>query len=228
MNVILPTHTHTHIFFSFTDGSGPFATFWVHPLQDDFNSSIWLDRTEGMFDEEEYFHHQKFQEYLWEKYYFENDMIAFNLKPYRYFNSKNEVPEFAHSLYNNPCRFMHQSNTQWEYPFYSEGTLEKWTAEKFNSTPSFDLASIIRKGDFGGLVYVAHEAFHGECQLLPFHHMRENDSNTTRICIPRLPPFCTPRISRDALGSIRLGHIYLADGKHSIVWSWQYVSCHGK
>jgi hypothetical protein len=152
--------THTHTVYCFADGSGPFATFWVHPVQDDFDASILLDRVEGTFDEEEYFQHQKFQEYLWEKYYFENDMIAFNLKPYRYF-TKDEIPEFAHSLYNNPCRFMHQSNNQWEYPFYEEGVLEKWTAGKFDS-PSFDLASIIRKGDFGGLVYVAHEAFHGE------------------------------------------------------------------
>ena len=76
---------------------------------------------------------------------------------------------------------MHQSNNQWEYPFYEEGVLEKWTAEKFDS-PSFDLASIIRKGDFGGLVYVAHEAFHGECKtflLAPLHE--KNDTNTTRF-----------------------------------------------
>lgn len=179
--------TYTYTFFSFTDGSGPFATFWVHPVKDEFDSSIWLDRAEGMFDEEEYFQHQKFQEYLWEKYYFENDMIAFNLKPYRYFNSKDEIPEFAQSMYNNPCRFMHQSNNQWEYPFYEEGSLEKWTAENhpstdaFDSTPVFDLETIVRGGQFGGWTYVAHETFHGTYQCFSCSPMNENGTNTTTI-----------------------------------------------
>ena len=120
-----------------------------------------------MFDEEEYFQHQKFQEYIWEKYYFENDMIAFNLRPYRYFNSADEIPEFARSMYNNPCRFMHQSNNQWEYPFYDEGSLEKWTPTTYQSDSDvFDLASIVREGMFGGWTYVAHETFHGEFERL--------------------------------------------------------------
>lgn len=135
---------------------------WVHPRQDPNDPSIWYDVPQGQFDEEEFFQHQKLQSYLWERFYFESDMIALNLKPYRYFDSEDQIPEFARTMYNNPCRYMHQSNNQWEYPFYDAGALEKWTPED-PSLPNdvFDLASIARKATIVGYTFVAHETFHG-------------------------------------------------------------------
>jgi hypothetical protein len=101
------------------------------------------------------------QNYLWEKYYFENDMMAFNLKPYRSF-SEAEIPEFARSTWNNPCRFMHQSNNLWSYPFYRDSVLNKWTVDDNADSPDdvFDLATIFRQRNFDGYDTIAHETFH--------------------------------------------------------------------
>ena len=146
-----------------TYGSGPFATFWVRPKIDPLDPSIWLDIPEGEFDEERYFQHKKVQSYLWEKYLFENDMIAFNLKPYRSFTSADEIPPFARSIWNNPCRFMHQSNNQWSYPFYGNG-MPTWTAALYGKSPDavFDLAAVINNTTvpLPSMALVAHEVYH--------------------------------------------------------------------
>jgi hypothetical protein len=153
-----------------TYASGPFATMWVKPKIDPLDPNVWLDIPEGEFDEERFFQHKKLQSYLWEKYYFENDMIAFNLKPYRYFASPGQIPEYARIMYNNPCRYMHQSNNEWTYPFYGENTIPKWTAAKHGTSSSsvFDLATVIRNLTvlFGGYSLVAHEAMHEFQQTL--------------------------------------------------------------
>ena len=146
-----------------TYGSGPFATFWVRPKIDPLDPTIWLDIPEGEFDEERYFQHKKVQSYLWEKYLFENDMIAFNLKPYRSFTSADEIPPFARSIWNNPCRFMHQSNNQWSYPFYGNG-MPTWTAALYGKSPDdvFDLATVINNTTvpLPSMALVAHEVYH--------------------------------------------------------------------
>lgn len=95
-------------------------------------------------------------------------MIALNLKPYRYFNSEEEITKFARSTWKNPCRYMHQSNNQWDYPVYGEGTFPKWTVEKNADSLDdvFDLASIFRKKYFPGYDLVIHEVFHEFQQTL--------------------------------------------------------------
>lgn len=155
------------IFYS-EDGSGPFSTFWVRPKADLIDPTVWLDVPEGEFDIERYFQQKKLLSYIWEKFYFENDMMAMNVKPYRYFNSEEEITKFARSTWNNPCRYMHQSNNQWDYPLYNEGALPKWTAEKNADSQDdvFDLASIFRKQYFPGYDLVIHEVFHEFQQTL--------------------------------------------------------------
>jgi hypothetical protein len=101
-----------------THGSGPFATLWLRPVADPLNPGQYIDAPEGSFDEEFYFQHLKIEQYQWERQYFENDMIGFNLAPYRMY-TEDQVPEFAASFYNNPCRFIHQNNNLWDFEIVS-------------------------------------------------------------------------------------------------------------
>ncbi|KAI2506877.1 hypothetical protein MHU86_7562 [Fragilaria crotonensis] len=112
-----------------TYASGPFATLWMRPEKDPLNDGEYVDVPEGFFDEEKY-QHAKLQSYQWERHYFENDMIAFVLDPYRMF-SVDEVPEWSEKTFNNPCRYIHQSNNYWSYLLYAEGVVPKWTVEYY-------------------------------------------------------------------------------------------------
>ena len=145
-----------------TYGSGPFATMWVAPKEDPFSKGTFYDVPEGKLDEEYFFQHKKFQTYVFEKYYFEHDMIGFQLESYRHFSSPDEIPPSAVSVWNNPCRFMHQSNNIWDFPLYNTNYITKWEASTDGVSPNsvFDLRDIFFKRGFSGYQYVAHEMFH--------------------------------------------------------------------
>ncbi|KAI2506880.1 hypothetical protein MHU86_7565 [Fragilaria crotonensis] len=156
-----------------TYASGPFATLWMRPEKDPLNDGEYVDVPEGFFDEEKYFQHAKLQSYQWERHYFENDMIAFVLDPYRMF-SVDEVPEWSEKTFNNPCRYIHQSNNYWSYPLYAEGVVPKWTVEYYMeryggaADAVFDLGTLYKNGGFDGYGYFTHEAYH------EFHSMMVN------------------------------------------------------
>ena len=145
-----------------TYGSGPFATIWVAPKEDPFSKGTFYDVPEGKLDEEYFFQHKKFQTYVFEKYYFEHDLIGFQLESYRHFNGADEIPASAASVWNNPCRFMHQNNNLWDFPLYNTNYITKWVASTHGDSPNavFDLRNIFFKRGFSGYQYVAHEMFH--------------------------------------------------------------------
>ncbi|KAI2506870.1 hypothetical protein MHU86_7555 [Fragilaria crotonensis] len=149
-----------------TYASGPFATLWMRPEKDPLNDGEYVDVPEGYFDEVKYFQHAKLQSYQWERHYFENDMIAFVLDPYRMF-SVDEVPEWSEKTFNNPCRYIHQNNNYWSYPLYAEGVVPKWTVEyymeKYGGAADavFDLRTLYKNGGFEGFRFFVHEAYHG-------------------------------------------------------------------
>ena len=144
-----------------TYGSGPFSTLWVRPVEDVFNPGVYYDVPEGQLDTEYYFQHYKFEAYIFEKYYFEQDMIGFQLEPYRYFTGPNEFAPSASSVWNNPCRYIHQNNDLWSFPLYSVPALPKYTG----SDP-FDLRTAFYAGGYNGYQYVSHEIFHQFQQTL--------------------------------------------------------------
>ena len=146
-----------------TYGSGPFATLWVAPREDPFTPGMYYDISEEELDLDYYFQHYKLQTYLYEKYYFEHDLIAFQLEPYRYFQNADQIPDYAASVWNNPCRFMHQSNNLWDFPLYNPGVVPKWEPSAVNGeSPNdiFDLRDIFFKNVPGGFQFVAHEIYH--------------------------------------------------------------------
>jgi len=125
-----------------TYGSGPFATLWLRPKRNAFNSSELLDAgtdDDSGFDEEHFFQQARIQSYLWEKFLFDVDMIGFNQEPYRYFDSPDQVPKFSATFWNNPCRWLHNFNNGWQFPIYRD-ILPKWTAEKHGSSSSIAVA----------------------------------------------------------------------------------------
>eukprot|EP00542_Grammatophora_oceanica_P009312 CAMPEP_0194045284 /NCGR_PEP_ID=MMETSP0009_2-20130614/16644_1 /TAXON_ID=210454 /ORGANISM="Grammatophora oceanica, Strain CCMP 410" /LENGTH=1281 /DNA_ID=CAMNT_0038690103 /DNA_START=137 /DNA_END=3979 /DNA_ORIENTATION=+ len=151
----------------YTYGSGAFATLWNRPVQS--FTGEYFDRAEGTFDEERFFQHAKIQSYLWERFYFEYDLIAFNQKPYRWFNSSDEVPQVSEKFWNNPCYYMHDHNNGWQYPIYGGNTglddgIEKWEVEKHgNGDPQavFDIYDIYSTEAFLPLMdYFSHEGYH--------------------------------------------------------------------
>jgi hypothetical protein len=148
-----------------TYGSGAFATLWMAPIQDPLNENKLLNIPEGSFDEEYFFQHAKLQSYQWERHYFENDMIAFVLQPYRMFSS-DEIQDWAVKTFNNPCRFIHQYNNDWDFPLYSDGIIPKWTTERYvkeqggSQDATFDLGMMYRGIEPYGYGFFTHEAFH--------------------------------------------------------------------
>jgi hypothetical protein len=154
----VPTGTEGH-----TYGSGPFATLWLKPLVNPYNQSEYNDVSEGEFDEEHYFQQAKIQAYLWEKFLFHIDMIAFNQAPYRDFISEDQVPQHSATFWRNPCRHLHNFNNGWQYPIYGNA-LPKWTAKEHGDDVSevFDLGTLYRnRAEWAGITFVAHEMFHG-------------------------------------------------------------------
>lgn len=158
-----------------TYGSGPFATLWVAPKENPFVAGIFYDIPEGtpdyehksfhpVLDVEYFFQHKKLQTYLWEKYYFESDMISFPMEPYRYFKNTSQVPKFAASVWNNPCRYLNQNNNLWDFPLYNTDYVPKWVAK--SSDEVFDLRDMFYKHGGPGYQYVAHEMFHEFQQTL--------------------------------------------------------------
>ena len=146
-----------------TYGSGPFATLWVAPREDPFTPGIYYDISEEELDLDYYFQHYKLQTYLYEKYYFEHDLIGFQLEPYRYFQNADQIPDYAASIWNNPCRYMHQSNNLWDFPLYNPGVVPKWAPAVVNGeSPNdiFDLRDIFFNKVPGGFQFVAHEIYH--------------------------------------------------------------------
>jgi hypothetical protein len=148
-----------------TYGSGAFATLWLAPIQDPLDENNYLNIPEGSFDEEFFFQHAKLQSYQWERHYFENDMIAFILEPYRMF-SLDETQDWAVKTFNNPCRYIHQNNNDWDFPLYSDGIIPKWTAERYaydfggSMDAVFDLGMMYRIKEYHGYGFFTHEAFH--------------------------------------------------------------------
>ena len=150
-----------------TYASGPFATLWNTPRLTLFGT--YEDVGVGSFDEEKMFQHAKIQSYLWEKWFFDNDMIAFNQEPYRSFNSEDEVGAAFKKFWNNPCLYMHNQNNGWQYPIYGQGDninigIEKWTNEEHGDGDPNAVFDIFRLYETGGdlefLAYFAHEGFH--------------------------------------------------------------------
>jgi Hint module len=150
-----------------TYGSSAFATLWVAPEKNPTNENEYLNIPEGFFDEQYFFQNSKLQSYQWERHYFENDMIAFVLEPYRYFTS-DETLDYSLKTFNNPCRYIHQLNNYWEFPLYDPGVVPKWTVESYvgyaggSSDVVFDLGMLYRNGNTGyyGFGFFTHEAFH--------------------------------------------------------------------
>ena len=148
-----------------TYGSGALATLWMRPTEDPLSPGTYLNVPEGHFDEEYFFQHAKLQSYQWERHYFENDMIGFVTKPYRMFTA-DEMPEWSKKTFNNPCRYIHQNNNNWDFPLYSEDTIPKWTVERHakrvadSADAVFDLGVLYRNGGYIGYTYFTHEAFH--------------------------------------------------------------------
>ena len=151
-----------------TYASGPFSTLWNRPTRDLFGS--YHDVEEGSFDEEHMFQHVKFQSYLWEKWFFDNDMITFNQEPYRSFTSEAEVGASFKKFWNNPCLYMHNQHNGWQFPIYGEGNgigIEKWTNDATGDVFDRDVDAvfdIFRVYEAGGpldfLTYFSHEGFH--------------------------------------------------------------------
>ena len=147
-----------------TYGSGPFATLWLSPRDDSFSGEL-VDTPEGAFDEEYYFQTNKVLQYTWEKFLFETGMIAFNQAPYRSWDNSNQVPIWSETLWNNPCRYMHNLNNAWQHPIWG-GALGKWTVEENglgDPNAVFDLGDLYktRGGEWAGLTFIVHEMFHG-------------------------------------------------------------------
>ncbi|KAH8065349.1 hypothetical protein JL721_8308 [Aureococcus anophagefferens] len=167
-----------------TYGSGAFGTLWVAPAEygtewwttdfdevppgtnANFNSGMFdelvagdlYDLTEEMLDLDHYFQEQKMLSHVWEKYYFETDMMAVNLAPFSAYASASEVPGHSARDWNNPCRFLHQHNNGWLFPFYGSA-IEKW--EPTDDAAVFDLRSLYRNRGHSGYGFVVHEVFHG-------------------------------------------------------------------
>ena len=99
----------------------------------------------------------KVQSYAWERWYFETDMIGFNQKPYRFYESADEVPGFSKDVWDNPCRYMHQHNNGWLFPFYGGDSIPKWKSEK----NVFDLSYLFHNNFDLNYGFVIHETFHG-------------------------------------------------------------------
>ena len=167
-----------------TYGSGAFGTLWVAPAtygtewwtadfgevptgtNANFNPSMFdelvagnlYDMTEEMLDLDHYFQEQKMLSHVWERYYFETDMMAVNLAPYSAYASASEVPGHSARDWNNPCRFLHQHNNGWLFPFYGS-SIEKW--EPTDDAAVFDLRNLYRNRGHSGYGFVVHEVFHG-------------------------------------------------------------------
>jgi hypothetical protein len=93
------------------------------------------DMTEEMLDLDHYFQEQKLLSHVWERYYFETDMMAVNLAPYSAYASASEVPGHSARDWNNPCRFLHQHNNGWLFPFYGS-SIEKWEPTAADNAPT--------------------------------------------------------------------------------------------
>ncbi|KAH8071541.1 hypothetical protein JL720_11427 [Aureococcus anophagefferens] len=139
-----------------TYGSGAFGTLWVAPAEygtewwttdfdevppgtnANFNSGMFdelvagdlYDLTEEMLDLDHYFQEQKMLSHVWE-------------------NARD---------WNNPCRFLHQHNNGWLFPFYGSA-IEKW--EPTDDAAVFDLRSLYYDRGHSGYGFVVHETFHG-------------------------------------------------------------------
>ena len=161
-----------------TYGSGAFATLWVAPFE--YGTEWWpdeagscpdshcpsvpdiddpvvgrnYDMTEDVIDTERYFQEARMQQYVWERYFFEADMVGINLEPFAWFASADEVPAYSARSWNNPCRYVHQHNNGWLYPFYGNA-MEKY------EDGAFDLRTLYEDRGAGMYGFVVHETFHG-------------------------------------------------------------------
>ena len=156
-----------------TYGSGPFATLWLRPREHDFIPGQYIDTPEGAFDEEWYFQTNKVLQYIWEKFFFESGMMAFNQAPYKSWDNAEQVPQWSETLWDNPCRYLHHLNNAWQHPIW-DGALPKWTALEFSDNPNafFDLGDFYeaRGGEWRGLMFVVHEMFHGtQGSMIPLY-----------------------------------------------------------
>mmetsp|Transcript_29905 Transcript_29905/g.44215 ORF Transcript_29905/g.44215 Transcript_29905/m.44215 type:complete len:288 (-) Transcript_29905:738-1601(-) len=146
-----------------TYASGAFCTHWTAAENDKDNTDLWLDVPIGDIDVEHYFQEAKMQSYAWERWYFENDMIGFNQLPYRS-AAIDEVPRHSAKVFNNPCRYPHQHNWGWLYPFYG-GAIPKWESSSEDSLQQpqsvFDLRYLHYNRGYDGYGFVVHEAWHG-------------------------------------------------------------------
>ena len=148
-----------------TYGSGAFTTFWLAPrMSDDEKETtdgggrVFYDVSEGQFDEEHFFQQAKVQQYAWERWYFETDMIAgaqyrLGYAPADYADS------FSSLVYRNPCRYMHQHNNGWLFPFYGGDAIPKWEPDAPGS--AFDIELLYQSRGHDGFGFVVHETFHG-------------------------------------------------------------------
>ncbi|KAH8067895.1 hypothetical protein JL721_7112 [Aureococcus anophagefferens] len=167
-----------------TYGSGAFGTLWVAAAEygtdwwtedfdevppgtnGDFAADMFdelvvgdmYDLTEEMLDLDHYFQEQKMLSHVWERYYFETDMMAVNLAPWSWYASGSEVPGYSARDWNNPCRFLHQHNNGWLFPFYGSA-IEKW--EPTDDGELFDLKTFYYDRGHSGYGFVVHETFHG-------------------------------------------------------------------
>ena len=110
--------------------------------------------TEDMLDLDQFFQELKLTQYTWERYYFELDMIPINLAPWYWYADAGKVPGFSERVWNNPCRYIHQHNNGWLYPYYGEG-IPKYEGD------DFDMGKLFKERGKDGYGFVVHETFHG-------------------------------------------------------------------
>ena len=166
-----------------TYGTGAFGTLWVAPheydtqwwgpnanegysikpvgananytwREEDYAKGVYYDMTEDMLDLDQFFQELKLTQYTWERYYFELDMLPINLAPWYWYADAGKVPGFSERVWNNPCRYIHQHNNGWLYPYYGEG-IPKYEGD------DFDMGTLFHQRGKDGYGFVVHETFHG-------------------------------------------------------------------
>ena len=74
-----------------------------------------------------------------------------------------QVPRHSRPDYRNPCRYMHQHNNGWLFPFYGGDSMPMWEPiDALDDGPGvFDLNELHRsRADGRGYGFVIHETFH--------------------------------------------------------------------
>ena len=166
-----------------TYGTGAFGTLWVAPheydtqwwgpnaeegysmkpvganadynwVETDYEKGIYYDIPEEKLDLDQFFQELKLTQYTWERYYFELDLLPINLAPWYWYADAGKVPGFSERVWNNPCRYIHQHNNGWLYPYYGEG-IPKYEGD------DFDMGKLFHQRGKDGYGFVVHETFHG-------------------------------------------------------------------